>query len=100
MTLYVGNLSYQVDREDLNEFLGDYRTVKSWVIPLDLETGKLRGFGFVEMKKENDEVSAISALDSAEWMGRQLRVNQAKPKQDDRFARSRSPSVNSGQTRH
>lgn len=95
MTIYIGNLSYQVTQEDIKEVFADYGDVKSVVLPIDRETGKPRGFGFVEMVKADDEDSAISALDGAEWMGRQLRVNKAKPKNDDRFSRSDRGSADS-----
>lgn len=81
MSIYVGNLSYDVTEEDLNQVFAEYGAVKRATIPMDRETGRSRGFGFVEMQKEEDEDSAIEALDGAEWMGRQLRVNKAKPKE-------------------
>lgn len=82
MSIYVGNLSYDVSEEDLTEVFKEYGEVKRATIPNDRETGRSRGFGFVEMQKVEDEDSAIEALDGAEWMGRQLRVNKAKPKED------------------
>jgi RNA recognition motif-containing protein len=82
MSIYVGNLSYEVTEEDLNQAFADYGAVKRASIPMDRETGRSRGFGFVEMQKEEDEDAAIEALDGAEWMGRQLRVNKAKPKEE------------------
>lgn len=87
MTIYVGNLSYQVTQEDLREVFAEYGSVKNVVIPIDRETGKMRGFAFVEMLEEAQEDSAISELDGAEWMGRQIRVNKAKPKTDTRSTR-------------
>ena len=51
-------------------------------LPTDRETGRKRGFAFVEMEKEAEETAAITALDGAEWMGRSLKVNKAKPKED------------------
>jgi RNA recognition motif-containing protein len=56
--------------------------VKRVQLPTDRETGRLRGFGFVEMGTEAEETAAIEALDGAEWMGRDLKVNKAKPKED------------------
>jgi RNA recognition motif-containing protein len=82
MTIYVGNLSYQATEEDLRTVFADYGTVKRVVLPTDRETGRMRGFAFVEMTEEAQEDSAISELDGAEWMGRQLRVNKARPKED------------------
>jgi len=84
MTIYVGNLSYQATEEDLRTVFADYGTVKRVVLPTDRETGRMRGFAFVEMTEDAQEDSAISELDGAEWMGRQLRVNKARPKEDAR----------------
>ncbi len=84
MSIYVGNLSYDVTEEDLSQVFADYGTVKRASIPTDRESGRSRGFGFVEMAQEEEETAAIEALDGAEWMGRQLRVNKAKPKEDNR----------------
>ncbi len=82
MSIYVGNLSYEVNREDLNEVFGEYGTVKRVHIPTDRETGRVRGFAFVEMESEADEDKAIEALDGAEWMDRSLKVNKARPRED------------------
>jgi RNA recognition motif-containing protein len=84
MTIYVGNLSYQATEEDLRSVFADYGTVKRVVLPTDRETGRMRGFAFVEMKEDAQEDHAISVLDGAEWMGRALRVNKARPKEDNR----------------
>lgn len=81
MSIYVGNLSYQVTQEDLNAIFADYGSVKRVQLPVDRETGRLRGFGFVEMSSESEEAAAIEALDGAEWMGRELKVNKAKPRE-------------------
>ncbi|MFM2061586.1 MAG: RNA-binding protein [Cyanobacteriota bacterium] len=90
MTIYVGNLSYQATEADLKAVFADYGEVKRVVLPTDRETGRMRGFAFVEMIEDAQEDAAISELDGAEWMGRQLRVNKAKPKEDDRLRRSSS----------
>ncbi len=82
MSIYVGNLSYEVNQEDLNEVFAEYGTVKRVHIPTDRETGRVRGFAFVEMSSESDEEKAIEALDGAEWMSRQLKVNKAKPREN------------------
>jgi RNA recognition motif-containing protein len=82
MSIYVGNLSYEVTSEDLTSVFADYGTVKRVNLPTDRETGRLRGFGFVEMSSDAEEQAAIDALDGAEWMGRDLRVNKAKPRED------------------
>jgi RNA recognition motif-containing protein len=82
MSIYVGNLDYSVTSEDLSEVFAEYGTVKRVHLPTDRETGRLRGFGFVEMGTEDEEASAISELNGAEWMGRELKVNQARPRED------------------
>lgn len=87
MTIYVGNLSYQATDEDLRSVFAEYGSVKRVVVPTDRETGRMRGFAFVEMAEDAHEDTAISELDGAEWMGRQLRVNKAKPKEEGRGGR-------------
>lgn len=87
MTIYVGNLSLEVVESDLNELFGQYGPVKSVVIPIDRQTGKKRGFAFVEMRDQQQEEDAIAALDGAELEGRQLKVNPADPTRDSRGRR-------------
>ncbi len=82
MSVYVGNLSYDVTQEDLTEVFAEYGAVKRIQLPTDRETGRLRGFGFVEMSSDAEESAAIDALDGAEWMGRDLKVNKAKPREE------------------
>jgi len=82
MSIYVGNLSYQVTQDDILGVFREYGTVKQVQVPTDRETGRPRGFGFVEMGTEEEETAAIDALDGAEWMGRNLKVNKAKPRED------------------
>ena len=82
MSIYVGNLSYEINQTDLNEVFAEYGTVKRVHIPTDRETGRLRGFAFVEMEVESDEDKAIEALDGAEWMERSLKVNKARPREN------------------
>ncbi|WP_088241480.1 RNA recognition motif domain-containing protein [Calothrix rhizosoleniae] len=84
MSIYVGNLSYEVTEADLNSVFEEYGTVKRVQVPTDRETGRMRGFAFVEMENETEEAAAIEALDGAEWMGRDLKVNKAKPREDRR----------------
>ena len=81
MSIYIGNLSYEVTSEDLTEVFAEYGTVNRVHIPTDRETGRMRGFAFVEMETETEEDKAIEALDGAEWMERELKVNKAKPRQ-------------------
>ena len=82
MSIYVGNLSFEVTKEDLNAAFAEYGSVKQVQLPTDRETGRLRGFGFVEMSTDAEETAAIDALDGAEWMGRSLKVSKARPKED------------------
>ena len=82
MSIYVGNIPYEVSQEDLSNVFAEYGTVKRVYLPLDRETGRVRGFGFVEMASEAEEETAIETLDGAEWMGRALRVNKAKPREN------------------
>ena len=82
MSIYIGNLSYEVNQDDLKEVFAEYGTVKRVHVPSDRETGRPRGFAFVEMESEANEDKAIEALDSAEWMGRQLKVNKARPREE------------------
>jgi RNA recognition motif-containing protein len=83
MSIYVGNLSYQVTEEDLNSVFAEYGKVKRVYIPTDRETGRMRGFAFVEMDTLPQEEKAIETLDGAEWMGRQLKVNAARPREEN-----------------
>ncbi|HEY9671469.1 MAG TPA: RNA-binding protein [Waterburya sp.] len=82
MSIYVGNLSYEVTQADLTEVFAEYGSVTRVQLPTDRETGRMRGFGFVEMGTDDQESAAIDALDGAEWMGRDLKVNKAKPRED------------------
>lgn len=84
MAIYIGNLSYEVTQEDLNQVFAEYGEVKRVNIPMDRETNRPRGFAFVEMQTEAEESAAIEELDGAEWMGRDLRVNKAKPRENTR----------------
>ncbi len=82
MSIYVGNLSYDVTEADLTTVFAEYGSVKRVQLPSDRETGRMRGFGFVEMGEEAEETAAIEALDGAEWMGRDMKVNKAKPREN------------------
>lgn len=81
MSIYVGNLSYEVTDADLTAVFAEYGSVKRVQLPTDRETGRMRGFGFVEMGSDAEEAAAIEALDGAEWMGRDMKVNKAKPRE-------------------
>jgi RNA recognition motif-containing protein len=78
--LYVGNLSYQVSSEQLQELFEQYGPVRSAQVLSDRETGRSRGFGFVEMDNDEDADSAISSLDGQDFDGRRLTVNEARPR--------------------
>ena len=80
MSIYVGNLSFDATQDDINQIFGEYGSVKSVKLPTDRETGRVRGFAFVEMSSDSEEQAAIEALDGAEWMGRTLKVNKARPR--------------------
>jgi RNA recognition motif-containing protein len=83
VTIYIGNLSYQVTEQDLKEVFAEYGTVKKVSLPIERETGRVRGFGFVDLETDAQENTAIEELDGAEWLGRKLRVNKAKPKENN-----------------
>ncbi|ACK65125.1 RNP-1 like RNA-binding protein [Rippkaea orientalis PCC 8801] len=83
MSIYVGNLAYEITEEDLTQVFAEYGTVKRVHLPVDRETQKMRGFGFVEMASDDQEDAAIAQLDGAEWMGRQLKVNKARPRENN-----------------
>ena len=89
MNIYVSNLSFNVQDEDLKEFFTPYGEVTSAKIITDKFTGKSRGFGFVEMSDEAASKKAIAELNDASVDGRNIKVTEAKPK-EDRPARSNS----------
>jgi RNA recognition motif-containing protein len=78
--LYVGNLAYSVTSEDLQELFEQYGQVRSAQVLSDRETGRSRGFGFVEMDNDPDADAAIESLDGNDHQGRRLTVNEAKPR--------------------
>ncbi|MEO8573073.1 MAG: RNA-binding protein [Pyrinomonadaceae bacterium] len=83
MKLYVGNLSFNTSAQDLTELFAAVGTVQSANVIEDRETGRSRGFGFVEMSSQEEGQNAISQLNGKEVDGRELKVNEAKP-QDKR----------------
>ena len=80
--LYVGNLSFDTSTQDLEAMFAESGTVQSTNIIEDRETGRSRGFGFVEMSTAAEAQAAISSLDGKEVDGRNLKVNEAKPRED------------------
>ena len=80
--LYVGNLSYGVTDSDLEQLCGQYGTDQSAQVIQDRETGRSKGFGFVEMGSDEEAQAAIAALNGQQHEGRALTVNEAKPKED------------------
>lgn len=80
--LYVGNLSFRVTSEDLQEYFGAAGAVESANVVSDRETGRSRGFGFVEMASEEAATAAISQFNGQEYDGRNIVVNEARPRED------------------
>ena len=82
MKLYVGNLSFNTTNQDLNDLFGEIGTVESTNIIEDRETGRSRGFAFVEMSSQAEGETAIAQLNGKEVDGRELKVNEAKPQEN------------------
>jgi cold-inducible RNA-binding protein len=82
MKLYVGNLSFQTSSSDLQQLFAQAGTVESASIVEDRETGRSRGFGFVEMSSKEEGEAAIAQFNGKEVNGRNLNVNEAKPREN------------------
>jgi RNA recognition motif-containing protein len=80
--LYVGNLTYSITDSDLEQLFSPHGAVESAQVIMDRDTGRSKGFGFVEMKTEQEAQTAIAALNGKEVEGRALTVNEAKPRED------------------
>lgn len=80
--LYVGNLSYSVNNQTLEDLFTPFGSVRSAQVIQDRDTGRSKGFGFVEMDNDNDARAAINGLHDKEHDGRPLTVNEAKPRED------------------
>ncbi len=80
--LYVGNLTFSVNESDLEALFAPYGTVESAQLIVDRDTNRPKGFGFVEMSSEAEAVAAIDALNGQEHQGRNLTVNEARPRED------------------
>lgn len=78
--LYVGNLGYDVTDSDLQQLFAEHGTVDSASVINDRDTGRSKGFGFVEMSSDEEAEAAIAALDGKEHGGRAIKVNEAKPR--------------------
>lgn len=79
--IYVGNLSFQMSDQDLMALFTEYGQVNSAAVILDRETGRSRGFGFVEMESDDDARKAIESLNGRDIEGRTLNVNEARPRE-------------------
>lgn len=88
--LYVGNLAYSATEESLNTLFSQHGTVDSCQLITDRETGRSKGFGFVEMSSDEEAQAAISGLDGRDVDGRPLRVSEARPKSGGFSGRSES----------
>ncbi|MGE0635000.1 MAG: RNA recognition motif domain-containing protein [Bacteroidia bacterium] len=84
MTIYVGNLSFQMKDDDLKNTFAEFGNVTSAKVISDKYSGRSKGFGFVEMDNDAAGKAAIEALNGKEVQGRPLRVNEARPKEDNR----------------
>src|ERR1700756_1585003 len=80
--LYVGNLAYGVSSSDLERMFAEHGTVQSAQVIMDRDTGRSKGFGFVEMGSDQEAQAAIAALSGKQVRGRSLTVNEAKPRED------------------
>lgn len=87
MNIYVGNLSYNADEQSLGDLFAAYGEVSNVRIMTDRETGRPRGFAFVEMPSDAEATQAIAALNGQESLGRQLKINEARPREDRGGAR-------------
>ncbi|MCK4628654.1 MAG: RNA-binding protein [Sedimentisphaerales bacterium] len=79
--LYVGNMSYETTQADLEQMFGAHGTVESAQVIMDRDTGRSKGFAFVEMSSDAEAQAAIGALDGQDSGGRALKVNEAKPRE-------------------
>ena len=80
MSIFVGNLPFRAEQEDVIELFAQFGEVTNCALPLERDTGRKRGFAFVEMADESTEEAAIEGLQGAELMGRPLRINKAEPR--------------------
>jgi len=100
MNIYVGNLSYEVTEEDLKEAFKVFGEVDTVKVIKDNYTGRSKGFGFVEMPAKAEAESAIEGLNGKDLKGRNLNVNEARPRSEGRRGGGRSGGPRSGGPRH
>ena len=81
INIYVGNLSYRATEDEVRELFAEYGDVSRVNLITDRDTGRARGFGFVEMEREGGN-AAIAALDGQDFQGRNLRINEARPREE------------------
>jgi len=94
MNIYVGNLPFAVGEEDLKEIFEEYGEVASAKIISDKMTGRSKGFGFVEMENDDEANNAIKELNNAEVAGRNIKVNESKPRSNDNRGGDRRGAYN------
>ena len=82
--LYVGNLSYKVTEDDLKDLFGEFGTIIEVSVITDRETGRPRGFAFVEMDSDDDATKAVNSLNGKTVQDREIVVNEARPRRDSR----------------
>jgi RNA recognition motif-containing protein len=85
MNIYVGNLSYGVDDNDLQTLFEEFGTVQSSNVIVDKNNGRSKGFGFVTMENQDEASNAISKLNGTALKDREIIVNEARPKNDDKY---------------
>ncbi|MDR2040541.1 MAG: RNA-binding protein [Bacteroidales bacterium] len=98
MNIFISNLNFKVQSEDLNEIFAEYGNVTSAKVITDKFSGRSRGFGFVEMDDEEAAKKAIAELDGAEYVGKTINVSVAKPRTENR-SNDRNNRRESGQNR-
>jgi RNA recognition motif-containing protein len=96
LNIYVGNLSFDTSESDLQAAFANYGAVSTTRIATDRDTGRARGFGFVEMSNQAEARAAIAGLNGTELQGRTLTVNEAKPREDRSGGGSRSGGYGRG----
>lgn len=103
MNIYIGNLNYKVGEEDIKELFQEYGEVSSVKLILDKETGRSKGFAFVDMENDSEANAAIQELNRKEFQGRALVVNEARPRTEGgggNFNRGGNNFRNDRQSRH